>query len=1028
MLYKQNTQKKLPKELFQNPTSEYRCTPFWAWNCELDNAELCRQIKVFNEMGFGGFHMHVRTGLVTPYLSDEYMHSIKTCVEKAKSEKMLAWLYDEDRWPSGAAGGLVTKDEKYRARYLLFTPIPYSDKGGLVSDDSSSRGGRTENGRLIAAFDVVLSEDGYLESYEMISEGQEAKGKKWYAYLEISGTSPWYNMQSYVNTLDKKAIERFVEITHERYNECVGEDFGDAVPAIFTDEPQFTRKDVLQNSLEAEDVVLPWTDDLEDTFKKAYSDTITGKIPELFWEQRGKVSVARYHYHDHIAERFSEAFADTVGSWCRQHGIMLTGHMMEEPTLRSQTAALGEAMRSYRGFDLPGIDMLCAAFELTTAKQAQSATHQFDREGVLSELYGVTGWSFDFRGHKLHGDWQAALGVTVRVPHLSWVSMAGEAKRDYPASISYQSPWYTEYKYVEDHFARVNTAMTRGKPIVKVGVIHPVESFWLHWGPNDKTAIYREQLDSNFQSLTDWLLKGSIDFDFISESLLPMLCSEGGAPLKVGAMAYDAIIVPACETLRSTTLERLEKFRAAGGKLIFMGSTPQLENAVPSDRGLKLAAKSQIIDFARAGILTALQSERVINISFADGRLTDKFVHSVRQDGNDIWLFVSHACEPYNKYLNRADNIRVSIKGEYSAELYDTCSGEIQLLDCEYSNGCTVISRKLYDYDSVLLKYTPGRSKEAKQKACDTKRAKLLLPGCVPFTLSEPNVLLLDMAEFKFDGGEWQDEEEILRLDNIGRAQFGFPSRRKSVVQPWVLPEEKPTHTATLRFIVESDISAENVFLALEDAEQTQIVFNGKSVDSVVCGWFTDKSIKKVKLGNLEAGSNIIEVTWPYGIRTNLEWCYLLGNFGVEVRGRIKKIVKLPETLAFSDIVSQGLPFYGANITYHFDIDTSAQALSVVTQKYCGTLVKVELDGEDMGRIIYPPYTLKLKNVAGGKHRLDVTLYTHRSNCFSAVHLTDAKHRWHGPDAWRSTGDEWSYEYNLMPVGLLTSPEISEEI
>ena len=57
----------------------------------------------------------------------------------------------------------------------------------------------------------------------------------------------------------------------------------------------------------------------------------------------------------------------------------------------------------------------------------------------MSELYGVTSWSFDFRRHKLQGDWQAALGITLRVPHLSWVSMKGEAKRDYPASINYQS-------------------------------------------------------------------------------------------------------------------------------------------------------------------------------------------------------------------------------------------------------------------------------------------------------------------------------------------------------------------------------------------------------------------------------------------------------------------------------------------------------------------------------------------------------------------------------------------------------------
>ena len=68
------------------------------------------------------------------------------------------------------------------------------------------------------------------------------------------------------------------------------------------------------------------------------------------------MSVARYHYHDFVAERFASSFADTIGNWCRDHNIMLTGHMMEEPTLTSQTNALGEAMRSYRSFQMPGIE------------------------------------------------------------------------------------------------------------------------------------------------------------------------------------------------------------------------------------------------------------------------------------------------------------------------------------------------------------------------------------------------------------------------------------------------------------------------------------------------------------------------------------------------------------------------------------------------------------------------------------------------------------------------------------------------
>jgi hypothetical protein len=186
--------------------------------------------------------------------------------------------------------------------------------------------------------------------------------------------------------------------------------------------------------------------------------------------------------------------------------------------------------------------------------------------------------------------------------------MKGEAKRDYPASISYQSPWYKEYHLVEDHFARVATALTRGKPVARVGVIHPIESYWLRYGPVDQTTLDRERVESSFEKITEWLVRGNIDFDFICESLLPSLCEEGGNPLKVGRMEYDAIVVPDCETLRSSTLERLEQFRNQGGKLIFMGNAPAYENAVKSDRGVALYEKSVCISFDRARLLSELHN------------------------------------------------------------------------------------------------------------------------------------------------------------------------------------------------------------------------------------------------------------------------------------------------------------------------------------------------------------------------------------------------------------------------------------
>ena len=100
MLYDNNKkQKRLSDELFKSPGKEYRAAPFWAWNSKLEAEELCRQIDIFREMGLGGFHMHVRTGLENKYLSDEFMGLVRSCVDHAKKRDMLAWLYDEDRWP-----------------------------------------------------------------------------------------------------------------------------------------------------------------------------------------------------------------------------------------------------------------------------------------------------------------------------------------------------------------------------------------------------------------------------------------------------------------------------------------------------------------------------------------------------------------------------------------------------------------------------------------------------------------------------------------------------------------------------------------------------------------------------------------------------------------------------------------------------------------------------------------------------------------------------------------------------------------
>ena len=1006
MLYPQNRETKLSDRLFAHPTSEYRAAPFWAWNCRLEESTLKEQIDIFERMGMGGFFMHVRTGLETPYMNEDFMRCVRTCVEKARENRMLAYLYDEDRWPSGSAGGKVTQDERFRARCLLFTPKAQVE------------------GAPLGAFSVSLDRDGNLADYRPVSG--DADGEVWYAYRVYEPGLDRFNGNGYVDTLNPRAIQRFVEITHERYLEEVGADFGGVVPAIFTDEPQFTRKRQLNFARDKADVCLPWTDDLPETFRAATGLDLLAHLPELIWElPGGRVSEVRYHYHDHVAERFAAAFADTCGARCEKHNLLLTGHMMEEPTLQSQTCALGETMRSYRSFGIPGIDMLCDRREYTTAKQCQSAVRQYGREGMLSELDGVTGWEFNFRGHKLHGDWQAALGVTLRVPHLSWMSMAGAAKRDYPASIFFQSPWWREYHAIEDHFARLNTALTRGKSVVRAAVVHPVESYWLHWGPVEQTACARERLDELFHSVTEWMLLGNVDFDFLCESLLPALCKAGTNPLPVGEMAYDAVIVPGCETLRSTTLERLEVFADAGGRLIFIGDAPQYENARPSQRARALYERSIHISASRSALMEAVAPIRTIDIHVDSGERADRYVHQLRRDGDNLWLFIAQGKTPYNRDIPIGQNLRIRVEGAFRPTVYDTLTGKTHAIAHRAENGVTEIFARLWDEDSLLLLLEPTQHSclEAQPETV-APRAPLPVGELVGYALDEPNVLLLDQAEFAVDDGPWQAKEEILRAAKACFAQLGW--RAGDDLQPYAKAPNDPSHTVHLRFAIHSEMRVEGAHLAGECLEGARILLNGEPAASAPEGWYVDKCLCVYALPALVQGENTLTIDLPFGQRTNVEWMYLLGDFAVTLRGRHALLTPRPKTIGFGSITQQGMPFYGGNITYEIPFESRGGEVFLRAAHYRGAALKVALDAEEAQLLAYAPYEMSLGVLPAGRHTLSITLLGHRGNSFGPVHMADAAEEWLGPAAWRTCADAWTYEYRLKPVGLLSAPVLAE--
>jgi hypothetical protein len=117
----------------------------------------------------------------------------------------------------------------------------------------------------------------------LLSTEEPSGDDTWYAYVELNPTSEWFNSETYVDTLSKLAIARFIEITHHAYKDKVGDEFGKVIPTVFTDEPQFAHKTQLRDSRQKQDVFMPWLLDLPETFQERYDHDLLEDLLEVVW-------------------------------------------------------------------------------------------------------------------------------------------------------------------------------------------------------------------------------------------------------------------------------------------------------------------------------------------------------------------------------------------------------------------------------------------------------------------------------------------------------------------------------------------------------------------------------------------------------------------------------------------------------------------------------------------------------------------------------------------------------------------------
>ncbi|MFA5293281.1 MAG: glycosyl hydrolase [Phycisphaerae bacterium] len=1023
--------------MFFSPSSRFKGKPFWAWNGLLEDDELRRQIKIFHQMGFGGFFMHSRVGLATTYLSDEWFGRIRTCIDEAAKNNMEAWLYDEDRWPSGAAGGFVTTDHKYRMRKLVVNVVEPENFTWPVDDTANYIFAAVFHNEKIKWYKKQFS-DKSLKSLP-------ANAKIIHFRLQIMPDMLWFNGQAYLDTLNSDAVKKFIEITHEAYKRQVGEHFGKTIPGIFSDEPdagisfrKWYEKTDEKNSF-------PWTDNLPQKFIEIYNYDITDFLPEIVFDCVAELfSRPRYHYHQCKTQMFVEAFSKQIGQWCKKNNLSFTGHVLCEDPPSQSLSVSAPAMQFYQYMQSPGIDILTQYdTSYATVKQCASVARQTGRKWVLSELYGCTGWETTFETYKYLGNWQAVLGITFRCHHLAFYSMAGENKRDYPASIHFHSPWHKHFSLLEDYYSRLNVLLTAGSPVCDLLVIHPFESYYLTYNQLWETNPQIKKMDADYKQLVQWLLGNQLDFDFADEQLLIDLqaivsSDSGGAFLQIRKMKYRTVIVPCLITIRASTLNLLESFAKAGGQVVFLEESPKLLDAEPSGKPSKFAY-DKVISFNQKDVIDAVADRvGIVSVRTNENENCPNVFYQLRQLNNGWALFLVNVSREKN-YEKLKICLKNPAKNIEQLQLWDAFTGLRYELDSEITKNLVKCNVDIPAVDSALIVAVDKSEKIPLWQ----NRIKLyheinLKITDWQFSLDDHNVIVLDRADCATVIDEKEEiiasQQEILRIDDMLRERFHIDKRRDDMVQPWVIAREPIGHQVetvlTYSFTVDV-LPCDPVHLAVEQPQRWQIELNNKIIEfKTPTSWWVDPAIKMlpISLNNIKKGTNILKFKGKFDRHANLEIVYLLGGFGVSVNKTSVSMCKLPDKLKLGSWLNQGLPFYSGNIIYSGNFKLQHQnncRYFIKFPAFFASLLEVKINNNKSIFVISTNCQKEVTEfLCNGDNHIEITLYGSRRNAFGPLHLSEDKPVWIGPQQFLYNAENWQDEYKLIDYGLFMPPVI----
>lgn len=1002
--------------LFNQPPSEYTTAPFFGWNASITKEEIEKNLISFRDAGSLQVFVHPRPGLITEYLSDEWFGLFNFTVEKGKELGMRVWIYDENSYPSGFGGGHVPSamPESYnQGQGLRMT------KAEMLPDTASK-------------YFICLKEDedGTFTDISLSLDADMGKKGNYYLFSKsYNGKSPWYGGFSYVDLLYPGVTQKFIEVTMTGYEKKFGAEFGNTVPGTFTDEPQINSPGGIR-----------WTPDLFERFRERWHYDLQTNLPSLF-EEVGNWKMIRHNYTQTLLDLFIERWAKPWFEYCENNNLEFTGHYWEHewPNMRHG----GDNMAMYSWHHVPAVDMLFNQWNDSTPnaqfgnvraiKELASAANQTGRQRKLSETYGGSGWELTFTDMKRNGDWEYALGVNLMNQHLNYFTMAGARKYDYPPTFDYHEPWWNDYRYINDHYARLSLALSAGKQLNDILVIEPTTTAWMYDSYAKKNLKHRE-IGQSFQSFITFLEKNQVEYDLGSEKMMEEMGDASLKKLTVGRAAYSRVVIPPfTENLNIETYKLLEKFVAHGGTLIAF-SKPECIEGKPHE-GLKeffIKRSDRIIvpDRLDSEAVDKYFGEQDLRFSNVKG---GALYHQRRKlaDGQLIFLV--------NSDLEETCEGSMTLDGESAIEL-NTLTGKINRYHTQVIDDKLNISWTIPPAGSLLLFVSGEELTQFSEENIPSEMQVVEPSSPLMITRNEENVMMIDFCDVETGAESVKDIHTFYAADKVFR-QHGFKNGN-----PWNTSVQFKTDivdrdtfginsgfTATYHFSVKEKFDFTGMKAVVERPSLWSVNVNGTEVKPDEGKWWLDRSFGVFDIAGLVTpGENTIVLkTSPMKVHAEIEPVYILGDFSVDPADKGWIISAPRSSYSTGSWKIQGMPYYSWGITYskEFIIEDPGGKWQVGLGKWNGTICQLYVNGQKARPIAFPPYRADISGLLeAGNNIIEVKVIGSLKNLLGP-HYNNPAPGLTSPGSWRNVKDQPAgKEYHMFDYGMFDDFTLSRSI